>query len=42
MARAVNNVIKGRAKRSQKRKSAAQEADEPELEVAQMTNALVP
>lgn len=41
-ARAANEVIKGREKRGQKGKSAAQETDEPEPEVAQVIDAPVP
>ena len=41
-ARAAKEVIKGKGKRGRKRKSAAQEADEPEPEVARMIDAPVP
>jgi hypothetical protein len=41
-ARAAKEVIKGKGKRGRKRKSAALEADEPEPEVARMTDAPVP
>jgi hypothetical protein len=41
-ARAAKEVIKGKGKRGRKRKSAAQEADEPEPKVARMTDAPVP
>ena len=40
-ARAAKEVIKGKGKRGRKRKSAAVEADEPELEVARMIDAPV-
>jgi hypothetical protein len=40
-ARAAKEVIKGRGKRGQKRKSAAQEADEQEPEVALVIDAPV-
>jgi hypothetical protein len=42
IAHAAKEVIKGKGKRGQKRKSAAQEAEEPEPEVAQMIDAPVP
>jgi hypothetical protein len=42
VARAANEVIKGRGKRGRKRKIAAQEAEEPEPEVAWMIDAPVP
>ena len=41
-ARAAKEVIKGKGKRGRKRKSAAQVADEPELEVALTIDVLVP
>jgi hypothetical protein len=41
VARATNEVIEGRAKRGRKRKSATQEADEPEPEVALIIDKLV-
>ena len=41
MARAAKEAINGRGKRGRKRKSAAQEAEEPEPEVAQMIDAPV-
>jgi hypothetical protein len=41
VACAAKEAINGRGKRGWKRKSAAQEAEEPEPEVAQMINALV-
>ena len=42
VARAANEVINGRGKRGRKRKSAAQEADEPEPEVALIIDAPAP
>jgi len=42
VARAAKEVIKGRGKRGWKCKIAAQEAEEPEPEVARMIDAPVP
>jgi hypothetical protein len=41
-ARTMKEFIKGKGKRGRKRKSAMLEADEPELEVARIIDALVP
>ena len=41
MARAAKEAINGRGKRGRKRKSTAQEADEPEPEVARIIDTLV-
>jgi hypothetical protein len=38
----MKEFIKGKGKRGRKRKSAMLEADEPELEVARIIDALVP
>jgi hypothetical protein len=42
VARAAKEAIKDRGKRGRRRKIAAQEAEEPEPEVARMTDAPVP
>ena len=42
MARAVEEVVEGRGKRGRKRKTAVQEAEEPEPEVARVIDAPVP